>query len=262
MKVLIVLLFILCSTPLLLAQFNDAIEDNSFLIEEAYNQEAGVIQHIFAGSKNPFDNFFEINFTQELPIFSQAHQLSYTIPFLISSHYDGDNGMGDILLNYRYQLINENGLAVAPRFSIILPSGDKLSGFGNDVFGMQINFPLSKRWDNEFVAHFNAGLTFLPNVRPGDNVNSVDVKNITRNITTYSAGASGIFLASPHFNIMTEVIYSSTSGSNEIILSPGFRYAINIGDLQIVPGLAFPFYFTSGSEENGIFLYLSFEHPF
>ena len=27
----------------------DVIEDNSFLIEEAYNQEAGVVQHIFNG---------------------------------------------------------------------------------------------------------------------------------------------------------------------------------------------------------------------
>jgi len=29
-----------------LAQFTRAIEDNSFFIEEAYNQEAGVVQHI------------------------------------------------------------------------------------------------------------------------------------------------------------------------------------------------------------------------
>ncbi|RPI00613.1 MAG: hypothetical protein EHM64_16905, partial [Ignavibacteriae bacterium] len=30
-------------------QFNEAIEDNSFLIEEAFNQEDRVVQHIFNG---------------------------------------------------------------------------------------------------------------------------------------------------------------------------------------------------------------------
>ena len=30
----------------------DIIEDNSFLIEEAYNQEPGVVQHIFAAAFN------------------------------------------------------------------------------------------------------------------------------------------------------------------------------------------------------------------
>ena len=60
----------------------EAIEDNSFFIEEAYNQEARVVQHIstfsyVAGAAPERDG----SFTQEWPIGGQAHQLSYTIPY-------------------------------------------------------------------------------------------------------------------------------------------------------------------------------------
>ncbi len=56
------------------------IQDNSFLLEEAYNQEAGVVQHI-----NTFQVFrggaWVATFTQEWPVPRQANQLSYTIPY-------------------------------------------------------------------------------------------------------------------------------------------------------------------------------------
>ena len=53
------------------------IEDNSFLLEEAYNQEAGVIQHI---STFQYDlmRFWNYSFTQEWPVPNQKHQLSFT----------------------------------------------------------------------------------------------------------------------------------------------------------------------------------------
>ena len=56
------------------------IQDNSFLMEEAYNQEEGVVQHI-----NTFQRMrggdWVATFTQEYPVPRQAHQLSYTIPY-------------------------------------------------------------------------------------------------------------------------------------------------------------------------------------
>src|SRR5262245_56577983 len=63
------------------------IQDNSFLVEEAYNQEAGVVQHIFNAYYavnqlgGPDDKFWQLSFTQEWPVFSQTHQFSYTIPY-------------------------------------------------------------------------------------------------------------------------------------------------------------------------------------
>ena len=128
----------------------DVIEDNSFLIEEAYNQEPGVVQHIFtaAYTKSGRTHGWGFNFTQEWPVFSQDHQFSYTIP---SCHLveDGSrvSGMGDILLNYRYQLLYEGDCkpAVAPRFSLILPTGNRKKGTGNNVVGYQLNLPVSKK---------------------------------------------------------------------------------------------------------------------
>jgi hypothetical protein len=42
------------------------IQDNSFLIEEAYNQEPGVVQHIGSFRRQGRDRFF--TFSQELPL--------------------------------------------------------------------------------------------------------------------------------------------------------------------------------------------------
>jgi len=46
------------------------------------------------------------------------------------------------------------------------------------------------------------------------------------------------------------------------VVSPGIRVAINLGNLQIVPGLAVPVLMAEGTSRVGLFSYLSFEHPF
>ena len=62
----------------------DGIRDNSFLVEEAYNQEAGVVQHILTGAYayqqvggSDLDSW-NFGFTQEWPLFGQRRQLGYT----------------------------------------------------------------------------------------------------------------------------------------------------------------------------------------
>lgn len=239
----------LLSFSYLNAQFTKAIEDNSFFIEEAYNQEEGIIQHIFTGTRNSGSVFSEASFTQEWPAFGQTHQLSISIPYLYSSSLDG---VGDVLLNYRYQLTNNNGLAVSPRFSLIIPTGDKAKGLGSGVVGVQLNLPVSKRWSNECITHGNAGLTVLPDVKIGTGKETQ---------TEYFVGASGIYLVNANFNVMAEVLYTSGNSTDELILNPGVRFALNIENLQIVPGFAFPVIYTSGRQDSGVFLYLSFEHP-
>src|ERR1044071_8602709 len=83
------------------------IQDNSFFIEEAYNQEAGVVQHIFNLPIDFTNGSREIapSFTQEWPVFSQTHQLSYTIPYVFT---EDENGMEDMRLNYRLQAFMED----------------------------------------------------------------------------------------------------------------------------------------------------------
>ena len=124
-----------CGTPALAAGEDKrpaaGIQDNSFLIEEAYNQEAGVIQHINTVRRLGKDWFY--TFTQEWPIGSQAHQFSYTVPYSwLKTDTGRESGFGDLQLNYRYQLSMESTdrPAIAPRFSVILPTGNEDEGLG------------------------------------------------------------------------------------------------------------------------------------
>ena len=104
------------------SKFAKAIEDNSYSIEEAYNQEDGVVQHISNGyyTFSPSKDFM-YTFTQEWPVVSQKHQLSYTVGYswLNSNKV---NGFSDVLINYRYQLTrHDDFITIAPRISVILP---------------------------------------------------------------------------------------------------------------------------------------------
>src|SRR6185295_5301149 len=126
------------------AQKGDApIQDNSFLIEEAYNQEAGVVQHINAFARDDDTGDWVYTFTQEWPLGGQRHQLSYTVPWL--RFEDGGSGVGDVAVNYRLQLVGsgETPVAFAPRLTALLPTGDEEKGRGAGAAALQVNLPLS-----------------------------------------------------------------------------------------------------------------------
>jgi hypothetical protein len=267
-------LMVLIFTSILKSQekekpFEEAIEDNSFFVEEAYNQEVRVVQHIincYSYSKPQSDMLF--TFTQEWPAFGIAHQLSYTIPYSFLNSNE-NNGIGDILLNYRYQLFypDESWASVSPRLSLILPTGNSDKGFGNGVLGFQVNIPASKRLSNSFTAHFNAGLTVLPGVKGSD----IFSKEVKKTLSSYFVGGSLIFLAHRRVNLMLEYLMNDFAGidyrgeitrSTETILCPGIRFSIEVGSLEIVPGLAVPMSFTKDENKTGAFFYLSFEHPY
>jgi hypothetical protein len=250
----------------------DVIEDNSFLIEEAYNQEPGVVQHIFtaAYTKSGRTHGWDFSFTQEWPVFSQDHQFSYTIP---SSHLVDEgsrvSGLGDVLLNYRYQLLYEGDSkpAVAPRFSLILPTGNRKKGMGNNVVGYQLNLPVSKKISDQLALHFNLGATILPHVKaPMDN----NGNSAKKSLTSANIGGSAIYALFPRFNLMLEWVGNSDqsfsdSGKREraflSTISPGFRTAIvNEDKLQIVTGAAMPIGLNRKTDNFGAFLYLSIEH--
>jgi hypothetical protein len=267
----------ICSITLLMGQTDDtteqwekpyslSIQDNSFFIEEAFNQEERVVQHISGLSyfATPISEF-QYTFTQEWPLGGVHHQLSFTLPYASSG---GVQGLSDIMLNYRYQLLDKvDGIAIAPRISIQLPTGDEMSGLGTGVFGFETNIPMSKRLTEGFIAHANMGVNVLPNAHGTTNT-GIEVK---RTLATYKLGASGIFLVHPDVNLMLEYVAAfageldgngDVTTSTEQILSPGVRVAINFENLQIVPGMAMPVRFHDGQNEVGVFGYLSFEHGF
>ena len=238
------------------------IQDNSFLIEEAYNQEPGVVQHIQSFQYMKEDQWF-YTFTQEWPVPTETHQFSYTVPVAQLEAPDRNTGIGDILLNYRYQAVLKKHQAFSPRFSLILPTGDDKRGLGTGTVGYQINMPVSAELNDKFVTHWNLGWTFTP-----DSSNEIGEKADTL-ATNY--GASLIYLASENFNLMLEAAGSTgqevvgqdaTSSDDSFFINPGMRFAINCkSGLQIVPGISFPIGVGPSKGEYGMLAYLSFEHP-
>ena len=240
--------------------------DNSFLVEEAYNQERGIVQHINTFSRATGVTGWMYTFTQEWPMGGQKHQLSYTVPLARNDEPSGgETGLGDIAINYRYQIGGgENPLALAPRMTLLLPTGASRRALGSGGTGFQVNMPFSAVLPARFVAHSNAGVTYTPRAR--DTFGNVAA---TR---SYALGQSIIWLAHPKLNLMLESTWSAaqdvigpgrTERSTEFLLSPGLRGAIDFASgLQIVPGLAFPFGIGSSRGQRAVFVYLSFEHPF
>ena len=238
------LLLALASTPLA-AQ----ISDNSFLVEEAYNQEAGVVQHISFYTHDFRGADWLSTFTQEWPWGGVEHQLSYT---LTSLRADQATGAGDTLLNYRWQAVGDGNakLAVSPRFSLSLPTGSRKRGLGAGAVGAQVMLPVSTVLTESLVAHWNAGGLFFP----------------SRGERAWTAAQSFVWLARPRFNVLVESVWTRTEGHGEadsnVVVSPGIRWSYDRpSGLQVVPGIAVPFT-TYGEGGNSVILYLSFEHPF
>ncbi len=240
------------------------ITDNSFLVEEAFNQEKGVFQNIFGMTH--VSGTWATTFTQEWPVPGMTHQLSYTLLFVNDHHR---SGLGDTLINYRYQVMEEGPgrPAFAPRVSLIIPTGDSNRGFGDGSAGLQVNLPFSKQ-TGDWYWHWNAGVTWLERARATFRDGDLSVVRRTSTASPFLAG-SAIYRLRPMLHLMLESFASfdetiheeGTSRDTTFILSPGIRGGWDIGDKQVVLGLAVPV--TWASDTNaGVFVYASYELPF
>ena len=242
----------------LLAQEAMVVRDNSFLIEEAYNQDAGAVQHISTFQRTRSD-VWAYGFTQEWPLGGIQHQLSWSLSLVNGG---AGAGIGDGMVNYRYQLLGATGgrTSISPRISLLVPTGSWSDNRGTDAEGVQVNLPVSVDVMPRVVLHANAGSTLTPSARgPGDDrAFAVDLH----------AGASVVYLLLPWANLMFETLWLSeaavvaegeTAHASTALLNPGVRFAISAGTAQLVPGIGWTID-TDG--ENGVFLYFSVEHPF
>ena len=191
---------------------------------------------------------------------AQTHQLSFTVPVLGT---DGGTGVGDVALNYRYQAVDRARVAVAPRLSVLLATGSAARERGAGGTSVQANVPLSLSF-GRVVAHTNAGATLTPRAK--------DAAGEAAHALGWNAGQSVVWLARPTFNVLVELVFTRaqtvigpgrTATSDAVFVSPGIRWACNFtSGLQIVPGIAVPFGVGPSRGRHGVFLYLSFEHPF
>ena len=234
-----------------------AILDNSFLVEEAFNQEAGIFQNIF--NVRVGDEQWEATFTQEWPLLGQTHQLSYTLAYADAGTA---SGFGDLFLHYRWQAsVDRAGVpAFSPRVSLIVPTGDEADGTGSGNPGWQVNLPFSKQFGDTFF-HWNAGVTHLP---------AAIVDGAEYNLVTPHLAGSGIWRLRQMFNVMLEstveweeqVEAGVTRRDAVVTLSPGIRTGWNRGDTQSIIGIAVPVTFSRGDSSAGVFGYFSYELPF
>ena len=255
MNLLIVLTLLAQAPAPAPAQEPFRISDNSFLVEEAFNQEPRIVQNIVNWSRQNGD--WLLTYTQEWPAPGIRHQLSYTVPFEAS-------GLGDVYLNYRLQVLEEGPgrPAFAPRVSAIVPTGR-----GPSAPGVQANLPFSKQ-RGDWYFHWNGGLTW---VRAPEHVSLV----------TPAVAGSGIYRLRPMVHLMLESVLSfdqrvvqtpaAVSGSASLdrerghtfTLSPGIRGGWNLDpETQIIIGAAVPVSWSDGNTSAGIFGYFSYELPF
>jgi DtxR family Mn-dependent transcriptional regulator len=215
-----------------------AIVDNSFFIEEAFNQDAGIMQTI-AMMRMSSGREWETSVTQEWPLVGQRHQVSYSIPYLSTN---SARGFGDVMLHYRMQLLSdaEGTPAFSPRVSVVLPTGDSQQGLGDTGAGWQVNLPFSEQ-ARDFYLHWNVGYTATPSIsRP-------------------HVGASTIWRAAPMVHAMMEVLFE---GTDRATLSPGVRVGWNRGEAQWVFGLAAPLTREDAVTIASALGYLSYEFRF
>jgi FeoA domain len=235
-----------------------AIIDNSLLVEEAFNQERGVVQsmvnvHVVEGGD------WETSFTQEWPVLSQRHQFAYTVPFVGA---DGARGLGDTQLHYRYQITVESGArpAIAPRVTLFVPTGSVDKGIGRGNPAYQINVPISRQFGDVYW-HWNGGYTHSP---------AQHVNGATWNLFVPHAGASAIWRARAMLHVMMEglvewredVVVRRTDRHTAVTLSPGVRTGFNAGESQTVLAVALPIERVAGQSTVGLVVYLSHELPF
>jgi hypothetical protein len=153
---------------------------------------------------------------------------------------------------------------------LIIPTGNSQYGLGAGAWGGQFNMAVTKRLSPKVTSHWNAGLTHFTKA----DYYTYDTEGkpsllYQKNLGMKNLGASFIWMVKPKFNLMLELVKNyeqeiSETGSVDkkqgAIINPGFRFAVDIGKVQIVPGLGVPFNFENGRYTNtGAFIYLSIE---
>lgn len=236
------------------------VVDNSFFLEEAYQQPAGVYQFIQTFQTFEKGGGYNYAFAAEIPITDLIHQFSITTA---RAREDGlQSSTGDTTLNYRYQPYNRDGKLVTERFGLIVPTGSVKQKTSNGVYGFEFmqaaTIIFSDRWAN----HWNLGMNLYPRAKFTDTT-----KRTT--LTEVKAGTSWVYFFKDDLNFMLELFFQTSQTlvddkqetSFAFILSPGVRFgkSYNWKEMEVVPGIGFPVQFEESETDLGMLVYLSFE---
>jgi hypothetical protein len=233
------------------------ILDNSFLVEETFNQDPGIIQTAFTWMRDPGGGW-ESAVAQDWPLRVHRHQFSYTLP------WDGGSvptRLGQVALSYRYQIrdVSEEAPGVAARLSVILPTGRP---GGDNRPGLQAAVPMTAVWQRLHI-HANAGVTWTHQVRGG--------QGTTANLTSPYLAGSVVWPTASMVQLMLEDVVAFEAfldatahprRRTTMTVSPGLRGGWNVGRNQVVLGAAVPIDSSTEGRSVSVLGYVSFEGPF
>jgi hypothetical protein len=218
----------------------------------------------------------------EVPICTQTHQFSFVL--LGTDQFEKpageppthDGGIGDTLLNYRYQLLaDDECLWCAPRFTLILPTGDERFGQGTGQLGYQFNLPVS-HYGEEFDFHFNAGFTYVPRVSSFLDAEVAELfgrlRSPRHDLKAYNLGVSGFWKPQTNLHFFVEALalwfdaiddLGAVDHGTQVFVNPGVRYAVcQLDQVEWVLGVSAPIGLTRDTPDIGLFVYMSVEHHF
>lgn len=239
--------------------FAEPLEDNSFLVEEAYNQEPGVVQFIQVYQKDVKTKNWDYVFINEIPILDESNQFSYELPLGYDEVLESSQ-IRDIKLNYRREFFRNNQIVATGRISLVLPTGKYEDGFGLGALGVEGSLITSIKINQNWSQHWNIGYS----TTPGAKNSTKDKADVSR----YFYALSNIYFFTDTLNFLVEIVGSQSeevisqdtkNWQHDMILSPGFRTAFDVGNWQFVPGIAYPIGLGPIAGQNQILGYLSIE---
>ena len=137
-------------------------EVTGFLVEEAYNQEAGELQQILSWTRLR-GGAWSLDYSQEWPLWSVRHQLEVGIPLQrVGARGAGfQTGIGDMEVGYRYQLLGgeDARLTLSPGLELTLPTGSESRGLGEGSTEVEVALPATLRFGPRLFTHTSVGVS-------------------------------------------------------------------------------------------------------
>lgn len=242
------------------------LQSNDFLVDTAYLQEKGELQHSFTLTRTNRRNW-STNFSEEISLGSEKHQLSFSLPSqLVGNSPKKHRGFGDIQIEYNYGLFgdSESRITVSPGFGLSLPSGNARKELGAGATGVSFKIPVGVMLGDRLASNSVFETTYTKSAQNAEGARA--------NVFGYEIGQSFVWFAKPKLNFLVEAVWEreqEVTGQglkeyeNEFLISPGIRWAHTFKNGLIVsPGVAVSLGFGPSRSERGIFFYLSFEHSF
>lgn len=242
------------------------LQSNDFLVETPYLQEEGELEHSFSFSRTNRRRWSMV-FTEELPLGSEKHQLSISVPSqLVGNGAEKYKGLGDVEIEYNYGLFggNTSRVTVSPGFGLSLPTGSARKELGAGGIGFSFKVPVGVMLTKRFASNSSFEVSYTKSARNDEGARA--------NLFGYEIGQSFVWFARPKLNFLLEAVWEREQevvgpglkeSEREFLISPGVRWAYAFKNgLIISPGVAVPVGVGPSRGEKGIFFYLSFEHSF